>query len=59
MRFEPLTFVPIDLDAIVPEKMSAEEKKMLNDYHSEVYRKTESFLDAEEKEWLKRYTRPV
>lgn len=59
LRFEPLTFVPIDLDAVIPEKMTAEERKMLNDYHSAVYRKTEAFLNPEERKWLEHYTRPV
>ena len=33
MYFETMTFVQIDLDAINPDIMSAEDKKMLNDYH--------------------------
>ena len=37
MNFEILTYVPIDLDAILPEKMSTEEKEMLNHYHKQVY----------------------
>ena len=59
MYFEPITFVPIDLDAIDPEVMSAEDKKMLNDYHKEVFEKTSPYLNEEEVEWLKKYTREV
>ena len=33
MHFEPLTFVPIDLDALLPERMTEEERDMLNSYH--------------------------
>lgn len=59
MRFEPLTYVPIDLDAIIPEKMTEEERCILNDYHAEVYRKVSGLLTDEERKWLKKYTRPV
>ena len=53
MYFEPITFIPMDLDAINPDMMTAEEKKMLNDYHKDVYEKVSPYLDTEEKEWLK------
>ena len=59
LKFEPLTYVPIDLDAILPEKMSDEEKKMLNEYHAAVYEKVGMYLEENEREWLKRYTRPI
>lgn len=59
MRFEPLTFVPIDLDALIPERMSEEERQMLNVYHSQVYEKVSPHLTPDEREWLKTYTRPV
>ena len=59
MKFEPLTYVPIDLDAILPEKMNDEEKKMLNEYHAAVYEKVGMYLEENEREWLKRYTRPI
>jgi len=59
MYFETLTFAPIDLDAINPEIMSAEEKELLNNYHQMVYDKISPFLDANEKMWLKEYTRKI
>ncbi len=59
LYFEPLTFVPIDLDALYPEIMTAEEKQLLNRYHQSVYEKISPYLEEEEKEWLKEYTRPV
>ena len=59
MHFEPLTFVPIDLDALLPERMTEEERDMLNNYHRSVYEKVSPYLDKEEREWLKQYTRPV
>ena len=59
MNFEILTYVPIDLDAILPEKMSTEEKEMLNHYHKQVYEKASPYLSEEERIWLKEYTRAV
>ena len=52
MNFEILTYVPIDLDAILPEKMSTEEKEMLNHYHKQVYEKVSPYLSEEERIWL-------
>lgn len=59
MQFEILTFVPIDLDAIDPELMTEQEKKMLNDYHQKVYEKIGPHLTEEERSWLKTYTRAI
>ena len=59
MNFEILTYVPIDLDAILPEKMSTEEKEMLNHYHKQVYEKVSPYLSEEERIWLKECTRAV
>lgn len=59
MHFEPLTFVPIDLDALLPDEMTEEERAMLNNYHKKVFETVAPYLDEEEKSWLKDYTRPV
>lgn len=59
MYFEPITYIPMDLDAINPEIMSQEDKKLLNEYHKTVYEKVSPFLNEEEKEWLRNYTREV
>ncbi len=59
MYFETITFVPFDLDAIEPSIMTAEDKKLLNDYHAKVYETISPYLDEEEKEWLKHYTREI
>lgn len=59
MHFEPLTYVPIDLDAIIPERMTEEERRMLNAYHRKVYETVSPYLSPEEKVWLKDCTRPV
>jgi Xaa-Pro aminopeptidase len=59
MHFENITFAPIDLDAINSEFMSVREKKMLNDYHKEVFEKLSPYMTKEEVEWLKKYTREI
>ena len=59
MHFEPITFVPIDLDAIDVSMLSDRDKELLNNYHAEVYEKISPFLNEEEKEWLKVYTRAI
>lgn len=57
--FEPITYVPMDLDAIKPEVMSEEDKRLLNEYHATVFEKISPFLNEEETEWLKKYTRAI
>lgn len=59
MEFENITYVPIDLDAILPEEMTARERKELNDYHRMVYEKVFPYLTKEEQAWLAHYTRPI
>lgn len=59
MEFETITYAPIDLDAILPEEMAASERSLLNTYHKMVYEKISPFLEKEEQEWLKTYTREI
>ena len=59
MCFEHLTMVPFDLDAIVPELMTVQERALLNNYHAQVYKKISPYLEEEEKEWLKEATREI
>ena len=59
MHFEPITFIPMDLDAVDKSIMTAEDVKLLNDYHKAVYEKLSPMLNDEEKEWLKKYTREI
>lgn len=57
--FEPITYVPIDLDAVDPDMLTKEDKEQLNAYHAKVYELVSPHLDEEEKEWLKEYTRAI
>ncbi len=59
LGFEILTHVPIDLDAILPEQMSDECKKMLNVYHTEVYELLCPYLTDSEQKWLFTQTREI
>lgn len=59
MYFEPLTLVPIDLDAIDVELMSGREREWLNAYHRKVREMIGPHLPEEEQEWLEKYTREV
>lgn len=55
MYFEAITLIPMDLDAINPDIMTQEDKKLLNDYHAKVYEVIAPYLNEEEQEWLKKY----
>lgn len=57
MKFEMLSFVPIDLEGIDRELLSEKEINWLNEYHKEVYEKLSPYLNEEEKCWLKEETR--
>lgn len=59
MYFEPITFIPMDLDAINPDIMTEVDKKRLNDYHKQVFEKLAPRLEPDEVEWLKKYTREI
>lgn len=59
MRFEYLTFVPIDLDALDPSVMESRDIQYLNEYHAQVYKKIAPHLSTEEAAWLKEYTRAI
>ena len=59
LYFEPITYVPIDLDAVDPNMMKQEDKDQLNAYHEKVYELISPHLNDEEKEWHKENTRAV
>lgn len=59
LYFEPITYVPIDLDAVNPDMMTKEDKEQLNEYHAKVYEIIAPQLNEEERQWLKEYTRAI
>ena len=58
-KFETLTYMPIDLDAIDVSLLTAEEKDWLNDYHKKCYILLSPKLTEKQKEWLKEYTKKI
>lgn len=59
LAFEPLTFVPIDVDAIATEHMEPSDIRRVNEYHELVFDKISPLLTEEEREWLRRVTAPL
>lgn len=59
MKFEYLTFVPIDLEALDISIMEQRDIEYLNEYHKQVYEKIGPYLTDEEQDWLKEATRSV
>lgn len=59
LRFEPLTFVPFDLEGIDKRYLTRDDIRILNRYHREVYRKISPYLTKREQNWLKKQTRAI
>ena len=59
MYLEPITYVPIDLDAIDVSLLRDDEKEVLNAYHKLVFDLVSPHLNADEVEFLKQYTRAI
>lgn len=52
LRFEPLTYVPIDTSCVLVDELTREEKQWLNDYHAQVLAKLRPLLNEGEAAWL-------
>lgn len=59
MRFETLSFVPIDLEGVDVKLLSESEREWLNKYHEQVFIKLSPYLNEEEKNWLKKETKSI
>ncbi|MBE5890932.1 MAG: aminopeptidase P family protein [Lachnospiraceae bacterium] len=59
MYFEPITYVPFDLDAIDKNQMTDREVGYLNAYHKMVYEVLAPHFEGEELAWLKEATRTI
>ena len=59
MRFENLTMVPDDVDAMDISMLTEIDRVRINAYHKEVYEKISPYLEEEEKAWLKEVTKEV
>lgn len=52
LRFEPVTYVPVDMSCVLIEELTKEEKEWLNAYHAAVLEKLSPLLNEEEIRWL-------
>ncbi|WP_444659713.1 aminopeptidase P family protein [Caproiciproducens sp. R2] len=59
LKFEPITYFPIDTAGILTELMTDDELEWLNNYHHMVYEKLSPGLSGKELQWLKDHTQPV
>lgn len=59
MRFENLTLVPFDPDAVEPSLMSEKEKSWYNEYQKRVYDIISPYLSDSERKWLENETRKI
>ena len=59
LKFEFLTYVPIDLEPVEVSLMEDRDIACLNEYHAQVYEKISPHLGGEEKLWLEEATRPL
>ncbi|MGE5632672.1 MAG: aminopeptidase P family protein [Caulobacteraceae bacterium] len=59
MRFDTISYCPIDLDGLNVSLLTQEEKDWLNNYHKEVFEKLSPLLSADERKWLENETRAI
>ncbi|CAG8931799.1 unnamed protein product [Penicillium salamii] len=61
LGFEHVTMTPIGRNLIEPSLLSDAELKWVNDYHAEIWSKTEHFFQADDltRSWLERETQPI
>lgn len=59
LKFDCLTFVPFDRDAIDASLLSKVELAWINDYHAACYEKLQEHLPEEDLEWLKEACAPL
>ncbi len=59
MYFEQLTWVPIDLDGVITEQLSDQERGWLNEYHKQTLEKLRPYFEGKELAWLEEATREI
>lgn len=59
MKFEAVTYCPIDLAGINQDMLTESEKQWLNHYHQEVYTTLAPYLNEEEQVWLREETKAI
>lgn len=61
LGFEHVTMTPIGLNLIEPSLLDEAERQWINNYHAEVWEKTNGFFKEDELtlNWLKKETQPL
>lgn len=59
MKFDTLTLVPFDIEAIDKNEMTDMDIELLNAYHARVRKEISPFLNDNEKSWLEEVTKPL
>ncbi|MBQ1525762.1 MAG: aminopeptidase P family protein [Lachnospiraceae bacterium] len=59
LGFEPLSLVPFEREAIIPEMLESRELETLNSYHSLVYEALKDGVSGELSEWLSEACAPI
>lgn len=59
LRFETLTMVPFDLDAVVPELLGDTCRMLLNAYHAQVRKVLAPYFTGADADWLAHATRAI
>ena len=59
LKFENISWAPIDKDLIDSNMLNRRELDWINDYHQRVFEKLSIFLSLEEKNWLQNVTKPL
>lgn len=59
MKFEPLTLIPYEREAVDASMMSEQEITWYNEYQALVYEKISPYMDDAEKAWLKAACAPL
>ena len=58
-KFQTVSYCPIDLNGVVVDMLTSEEKEWLNNYHETVFNKLSPFLNEDEVNFLKEETRSI
>ena len=59
LAFEPITYVPFDIDAIDVNLLTYFERKYLNNYHQFVYNIVSKHLTIKERKYLRKITKEI
>ena len=59
LRFRTITFCPWERDAIVPEMLSTDEKRWVDNYHEQVFAVLSPILDEKIADWLEKVTKSL